>query len=117
LGGRIASGRQYISWIHCADMNRLFLAALDRSELSGVINATAPNPVTNKEFMSELRAALHRPWSPPVPAWAVHIGSWLMGTEACLALTGRRCISRRLAENKFSFQFPTLKEALRDIYR
>ncbi len=116
LGGTVGSGRQYISWIHSLDMNRLFLSAIEREQMSGVFNATSPQPVTNAEFMRELRRAVNRPWSPPVPNWAVHIGSRLMGTEACLALTGRRCAPKRLQDNGFSFNFTVLRDALTDIY-
>lgn len=91
LGGAVGNGQQYISWIHIADFNRMLMAAIERDDLAGVFNATGPNPATNAEFMRELRRALHRPWSPPVPAWATRIGARLMGTEASLALTGRRC--------------------------
>jgi len=116
LGGRAGSGRQYISWLHIADMNRMFLAALEREDLEGVFNATGPEPVTNAEFMRELRRALHRPWSPPAPAWAVRVGSWFLRTEACLALTGRRCAPKRLLDKNFAFKFPDLRDALTDLY-
>src|SRR5262249_27322861 len=86
LGGRAgsgggASGQQYISWLHEADMLRIFLAAIEHAQMEDVFNATGPNPVTNADFMRNLRRALHRPWSPPAPVWAVHIGSWLLRTE------------------------------------
>ena len=84
LGGQIGNGRQYISWIHIADLSRMILQAIDQEQLTGVFNATAPNPVTNAELMHELHHALHRPWSPPVPEFAARTGSWLMGTEAAL---------------------------------
>lgn len=116
LGGSAGSGRQYISWIHLADMNNIFASALDREDLSGVFNVATPEPVTNAEFMRELRRALRRPWSPPVPAWAVRMGCWLMRTEACLALTGRRCVPERLLRHGFSFRRPRLKDALGDLY-
>lgn len=116
LGGRVGSGRQYISWIHLADMNRMFLDAIDRENLSGAFNVTSPNPATNKEFMRELRRALWRPWSPPAPVWAVHLGSWLMQTEPSLALTGRRCAPEKFMDAGFKFQFPELRDALKNIY-
>jgi uncharacterized protein (TIGR01777 family) len=116
LGGRAGMGRQYISWIHETDMNAIFLAAIERDDMEGIFNATGPSPVTNAEFMGELRRALHRSWSPPVPVWAVQIGCWLMRTEACLALTGRRCSPKRLVERGFAFKFPYLREALPNIY-
>jgi len=116
LGGAAGTGRQYISWIHWRDMNEMFRWAMERDDVEGVFNATSPNPVTNAAFMAELRRALHRPWSPPVPVWAVHLGSWLLRTEACLALTGRRGAPSRFLERGFSFTFPALRGALEDIY-
>jgi uncharacterized protein (TIGR01777 family) len=117
LGGRVGHGRQYISWIHVADLTRIFVEAIERSDLSGVFNATGPNPVTNAEFMRELRLALHRPWSPPVPAWATRIGAFFMRTEPSLALTGRRCRPKHFLESEFHFEFPELRGALADLYR
>lgn len=115
LGGSVGNGRQYISWLHIADMTRIFRWAIENDEASGVFNAAGPNPVTNAGFMRELRRAVHRPWSPPTPAWAVHLGSWLMRTEPCLALTGRRCIPKRLLDMRFDFKFPDLRQALSEI--
>jgi NAD dependent epimerase/dehydratase family enzyme len=94
----------------------MILQAIEQEQLSGVFNATAPNPVTNAELMRELRRALRRPWSPPVPEFAARIGSWLMGTEASLALVSQRCIPERFLERNFQFEFPTLGEALANIY-
>jgi uncharacterized protein (TIGR01777 family) len=117
LGGTVGTGRQYISWIHIDDMTRIFQDAIERDDLDGVFNAACPSPVTNEEFMRELRRALHRPWSPPAPAWAVHIGSWMMRTESCLALTGRRCTPKRLLEHGLNFRFSDLRLALQDLFR
>jgi uncharacterized protein (TIGR01777 family) len=116
LGGHVGSGRQFVSWIHVADLNRMFLWAIERDDIAGAINATSPNPVTNDELMRELRRAVHRPWSPPVPALISHIGAWLMGTEASLALTGRRCAPKRFFEKDFQFEFPELRGALKNIF-
>jgi len=116
LGGQVGSGRQYISWIHVTDLSRMLLAGVENQELTGTFNATSPNPVTNAEFMRELRRALHRPWSPPVPEFAARIGSCLMGTEASLALVSQRCIPKRFLENGFNFEFPTLRPALTNIF-
>ena len=116
LGGQVGNGRQFISWIHVTDLNGMFLQCIENPETSGAFNATSPNPVTNAEFMRELRRVLHRPWSPPVPAPFAHIGAWLMGTEASLALTGRRCTPRRFIQQGFTFHFPHLRDALADIY-
>ncbi len=116
LGGQVGHGRQYLSWIHVADLSRIVLASIENRELTGVFNATSPNPVTNGEFMRELRRALHRPWSPPVPEFAARIGSWLMGTEADLALVSQRCVPKRFQENGFNFEFPELRDALANVF-
>jgi uncharacterized protein len=117
LGGRVGSGKQYVSWIHIADLRRMFVDAIERPDIAGVFNVTGPNPVTNSEFMRELRRVLHRPWSPQVPAWATCIGAFFMRTEPSLALTGRRCRPKRFLESGFHFEFPELRGALDDLYR
>jgi uncharacterized protein (TIGR01777 family) len=116
LGGTAGGGGQYFSWIHIADLTRMFIEAIDRGELSGTFNAVAPNPVTNAEFMRELRHALHRPWSPPAPEWAVWIGARLMKTESSFALTSCRCAPKRFLEAGFKFQFPGLPSAMKQLY-
>jgi len=114
LGGAVGSGRQYISWIHITDVTRMFVAAIEQ-ELSGIYNAVGPAPVTNAEFMRQLRRAWHRPWSPPVPAFAVRLGSRLIKSEASLALMSCRCLPRRLEEQGFVFEYPRLAAALKDL--
>ncbi len=116
LGGRAGHGRQGISWIHEQDMNRLFLRAIADSTMQGVYIATAPNPVSNGEFMRELRRALRMPIGLPALKWMVRIGAPLvMRTDSELALYGRYCVSRRLGEEGFEFKFPELRDALRDL--
>ena len=116
FGGSAGNGKQYVSWLHLADMNRIFLAAIERDDLEGAFNAAAPNPVTNADFMRELRRTLHRPWSPSALEWAVRMGSLFLKTEPRLALEGRRCSPRRLLKTNFDFKFPFLREALNDLY-
>jgi NAD dependent epimerase/dehydratase family enzyme len=115
LGGHTGSGRQWMSWIHLADYCNIILRGLEAPSMSGTYVVTAPNPVTNKEFMRELRRTLHRPWSPPVPKPLVHIGALLMRTDPELALMGRRCLPTRLLQEGFEFQFATLPEALYEL--
>lgn len=115
LGGAVGNGRQFISWIHLADIVRMFVSAIEQPELTGHFNACAPKPVTNGEFMRELRHALHRPWSPPVPASFARAGAWLMGTDGDLALTSCRCVPGRFLEHGFDFQFPNLRAAFADL--
>jgi uncharacterized protein (TIGR01777 family) len=118
LGGATGSGRQYISWIHHADLTRMFLRALVFDNyLAGTYNAVAPNPATNAEFMRVLRRTLYRPWSPPVPAWMVRLSCKLTQSEASLALDGCRCAPKRFLESGFEYKFPDLRGALKDIYR
>jgi uncharacterized protein (TIGR01777 family) len=112
LGGAVGDGRQFISWIHQEDFNRIVLAAIEDKSWSGVFNATAPNPATNADFMRELRRALHRPWSPPAPAFAVRLAAPLMDTDASLALESQRILPARLLAAGFQFTFSQLREAL-----
>jgi len=116
LGGAVGSGKQFTSWIHIADIVRMFVSAIEHPELSGVFNATSPRPVTNSEFMRELRRALHRPWSPPVPAPFARAGAWLIGTDGELALASCRCVPRRFIQHGFDFRFPDLRDAFADLY-
>lgn len=120
LGGRIASGRQWVSWLHIEDWLAIARWGLAIDELatpasSGVLLATSPNPVRNAELMSTLRAALHRPAAPPTPELLLRAGAVLLRTDPALALTGRRAVSRRLAEAGFDFRYPHLDEALADL--
>jgi uncharacterized protein (TIGR01777 family) len=115
LGGSTGNGSQYISWIHEQDLNRLILRALADDNMASIYIVTAPNAVTNADFMRHLRRTLHRPWSPPVPAPLVRLGSILLRTDPELALLGRRIVPTRLLSEGFTFQFPTLPEALNDL--
>jgi uncharacterized protein (TIGR01777 family) len=115
LGGQVGSGKQYISWIHVDDLTRMFVRAIERAEIAGVYNATAPHPVTNAELMRELRRAWHRPWSPPVPKWAVQAGARLIGLEGSLAFSSQRCVPKHFLAQDFEFEFPKIEPALADI--
>src|SRR5919202_1468821 len=115
LGGTIGGGRQYVSWLHARDFCRIVLWSVEREDARGVFNATGPAPVTNAEFMCELRCALKRRWSPRTPAWLVRLGAFLLRTEAELALAGRRAIPDRLVEGNFKFMYTNLESALADL--
>ena len=111
-------GRQGMSWIHERDMNRIFERALTDDSMSGAYIATAPEPVSNAEFMRQLRRAVRCPIGLPTPAFGVRIvAPLLMGSDPELALYGRYCVSRRLREEEFEFAFPTLPAALADLLR
>ncbi len=117
LGGTVGRGRQGMSWIHELDMNRLFERAITDPSMQGVYIATAPNPVSNAEFMHKLRKSVGMPIGLPAPAWLVRIGApLLMRTDPELAIYGRYCVSRRLREEGFDFEFPLLTGALEDLF-
>ncbi|MEM7356528.1 MAG: TIGR01777 family oxidoreductase [Acidobacteriota bacterium] len=117
LGGKVGHGRQGISWIHERDMNRLFARAITDASMQGAYLATAPEPVSNAEFMRQLRRALGRPIGLPAASWMVRIGAPLMlRTDPELALYGRYCVSRRLREEGFEFEFPDVVSALKAVY-
>jgi uncharacterized protein len=109
-GGPVAGGRQYMPWIHLDDIAGMYLAALDDSRWSGVFNAAAPDPVTNREFSKALGRALHRPAVAPVPALALKV---LYGEMAQIVTQGRRAVPHRARELSFAYEHPELDEALR----
>ena len=116
LGGRIGHGGQGISWIHEADMNRLFERGLVNLAMQGTYIASAPLPVPQAEFSRALRRAVSMPIGLPAPAWLVRFGArLLLRTDPELALYGRYVYPKRLEEEGFIFQFPCLREALRDL--
>ena len=118
LGGKIGSGTQGMSWIHELDMNRLLERGLTDAQMRGVYIASAPNPVSQVEFMRELRRAVGMPIGLPAFSWMVRIGArFLLRTDPELGLYGRYVHSRRLAEESFEFQLPTLHEALQELLR
>lgn len=118
LGGTIGHGTQGMSWIHERDMDRLFLRAIEDDSMSGVYMATAPNPVSNAEFMRTLRSAVGMPIGLPAFGWMVRLAAPLvLRTDPELALYGRYCVSARLREEGFDFEYPDLESALRAIYR
>ncbi|MEO8424837.1 MAG: TIGR01777 family oxidoreductase [Actinomycetota bacterium] len=116
LGGRIATGQPWISWIHIDDYLRALRFVIDRSTLGGIVHVTSPNPIRNRDMMAALRSALHRPWSPPTPEPLVRLGALLMRTDPELALTGRRCVPRRLIDEGFEFEHPNFADAIASLF-
>lgn len=114
VGGPILPGTQYLSWIHLADLMQILVQGLEDVRFAGPINATAPHPVTNREFNLALGRALHRPVWTFVPGFALRL---LLGEFADSLTTGQRVIPRRLLEMGFQFQYPTLDAALANILR
>jgi uncharacterized protein (TIGR01777 family) len=115
LAGTVGSGKQYVSWIHETDFARLVEWCVTHENISGVINACTPHPVTNKEFMKSLRKAYGKPFGFPNPEIAVRIGAFFMGTEPELILKGRGVVSKILQEKNFTFIYPEINAAMKDI--
>lgn len=113
VGGSLGSGKQYLSWIHIRDVVDLILFALQQEEITGPLNLTAPHPVTNLEFSTELGKALGRPSFCRVPALAMKLLAGEMAEE--LLLQGQRVIPRKALEAGYSFHFPVLENALVDL--
>lgn len=115
LGGHQGSGTQWVPWIHLKDLTRLFAYAVE-NPLEGPYNACAPNPVTNAELMAQIRRACDRPWAPPAPAFALTLANKLFGApEPSLVLGGQKAVPRRAVEAGFSFIYPDLDLAIREL--
>ena len=116
LGGTVGSGRQGMSWLHEYDMNELLHRSIVDEHYRGVYIASAPHPVSNREFMRQLRRALKVPIGLPAPEPLVRLGARLVfRTDPELALYGRYVRSERLPAAGFTFRFPTLETALADL--
>lgn len=110
LGGRVGSGKQWLSWVAIDDLVAAYAFALDHDDLSGPIDLTSPNPVTNERFVKALGRALRRPTVLPLPAFAVRTLFGEMGDV--VLLQGQRVLPARLLEAGFEFRYPDLDAAL-----
>lgn len=111
-GGRLGSGNQWFSWIHTEDVVRAIRFLTETEAASGIYNLAAPNSVTNKEFTRVLGQVMGRPTLLPVPEFALKL---LLGEVAALVLEGRPVSVKKLEALGFSFRYPTLDAALREI--
>jgi uncharacterized protein (TIGR01777 family) len=112
-GGPLGSGRQQVAWIHQEDWTRMIVWAIETPAVSGPLNATAPTPVTNREFARTLGKVLGRPAVMPAPAFALRIA---LGEMADMLLTGQRVLPAKAQSLGFRFRHPLLEPALRAIY-
>jgi len=113
VGGPLAGGAQYVSWVHRDDEVAILLWALDHDSVSGVVNASAPEPVTNKELSKTLGRVLGRPAVMPIPGLVLDLK---FGTELGKVLRGgQRVLPKRTRELGYEFEHPRLEEALRDL--
>jgi uncharacterized protein (TIGR01777 family) len=112
LGGPIAGGRAWMSWIHHEDLMRLFSWAVEDPAVRGPVNAVSPGAVRNAEFMRVLGATLHRPAVIPVPAFAMRL---MYGEMASVILGSQHVIPEAATQSGFQFSWPELAPALRNL--
>lgn len=112
VGGPLGNGKQYLPWIHVNDIVNIYKEAITNKTLSGIVNGTAPNPVTNKEFSKTLGKALNRPSLFSVPKFALKI---IVGEFAEFLTGSQRVIPKKLTEAGFRFQYKDLETALINI--
>jgi hypothetical protein len=112
VGGKVAAGSQWVSWIHVEDLAELIQFVVENAGLHGPVNATAPNPVTNAEFTKELAAALRRPALLSIPA---RVLQGIYGEMADIALASQRAVPQAALSAGFQFRHPALGAALRSL--
>lgn len=112
LGSIMGNGKQFFSWIHISDMINAMKFIIENDSLSGTINMTSPNPVTNKIFSKTLAKQLHRPCWFKIPSVAL---SWILGEASTLILGSQRAIPKKLLEASYKFKYTSIEEALEDI--
>ena len=113
-GGPIGSGKQWFSWIHRDDLVNLIVRAVEREDMSGVYNATAPNPVRMKKLCQTLGEVMNRPSWLPVPDFVLEI---LLGDGAIVVLEGQQVLPKQTQATGYSYQYPELKPALAEIVK
>ena len=113
VGGTIGSGNQWVSWIHAEDAARAILYAIDQELLSGPINTVSPNPLRMRDFGKCIAEVYNRPHFFPVPSALLKL---VLGEKSMLILEGQYVVPEKLHEFGFTFQFPTLQDALRDLH-
>ncbi len=112
MGGPVGDGRQWMSWIHHEDLIGVLLLALDNNVAVGPLNATAPNPVTNRDFATAFGKALHRPSFLPTPRFMLRA---MLGESADIVTTGQRVLPKKTTALGYLYKFPTIDAALADI--
>ena len=113
VGGPVAGGHQYLSWIHREDWVSLVVFALENPAVRGPLNLTAPHPVTNRDFAQALGHAIQRPSLVPTPAFALRL---VLGDAATVVTKGQRVLPRRALDAGFTFRYPDLPAALGNLF-
>ncbi|GAB3233540.1 TIGR01777 family oxidoreductase [Glycomyces halotolerans] len=111
LGGPVAGGRQYLSWIHDHDFARAVEFLIDHDDIEGPVNLASPGPLPQAEFMRELREAWGRRFALPATKWMAELGAFVMRSDTELLLKSRRVVPGRLREAGFEFAYPRWPEA------
>ncbi|WP_217133890.1 TIGR01777 family oxidoreductase [Streptomyces sp. AC558_RSS880] len=117
LGGPVAGGAQYVSWIHDHDFVRAVEFLADRDDLAGPVNLAAPDPLPQRAFMRALRTAWHMPLGLPATRGMAEVGAFVLRSDTELLLKSRRVVPGRLLEAGFGFAYPTWPEAAHDLTR
>ena len=112
LGGHMGSGRQYVSWIHEADLCRAIDWIVQHDEIVGPVNLAAPNPVTNREMMTSVRDVCGVPFGLPAAEWMLEAGAFFLRTETELIIKSRRVVPGRLLATGFQFRHAQMREAM-----
>ncbi|WP_099905561.1 TIGR01777 family oxidoreductase [Streptomyces sp. TLI_171] len=115
LGGPVAGGRQYVSWIHERDFVRAVTFLVEHEELTGPVNLAAPNPLPHRELMRALRRANGVPVGLPASRWMAEVGAFALRTDTELLLKSRRVVPGRLLGAGFAFDFPECEGAAREL--
>jgi uncharacterized protein len=115
LGGRMAGGNQYVSWIHETDFCRAIDWLLESEDLDGTINVAAPNPLPNREMMRTFREVCGIPFGIPTPTWMLELGAIFLRTETELIIKSRRVVPGRLTASGFAFRLPQFRGAIQDL--
>ena len=112
IGGPVGSGRQWVSWVHVQDVAKAILHIIQKNQLEGAINVTAPFPLRMNDFGKTISVALHRPHWFPVPSPIMKV---VLGKKSSLVLEGQFVTPDKLLANSFEFDFPTLSSALENL--
>jgi len=115
LGGRMGSGKQFVSWLHQEDFCRAVEWLIAHDDVSGPVNLAAPNPLPNAEMMRLFRELVHAPIGLPATEWMLEIGAFFLRTETELILKSRRVVPGKLLAGGFEFRLPHMRDALRDL--
>ena len=112
VGGPLGRGRQWFSWVHAGDLVEAFVFLLDRKELSGPFNLAAPHPIQNRDLARVLGKTIGRPAWLPAPSFLIKM---ILGEFGSVILKGQRVFPKRLLDAGFTFKYPTMEVALRDL--